>query len=444
MSSYFETFMGSVRANNPHEPEFIQAVEEVMDDIIPYVENEAPHLKAHKLLERIVEPERIVSFRVCWLDDQQQIQVNRGYRVQANSAIGPYKGGLRFSPSVNLSVLKFLAFEQTFKNSLTGLPLGAGKGGADFDPKGKSDTEIMKFCQSFMTELYRHIGAETDVPAGDIGVGEREIGYLFGQYKRLQNQFTGVLTGKGPSWGGSFMRPEATGFGLLYFVECMLEEKGETLENKVVTISGAGNVAYYAAFKAQALGAKVVTISNSTGTLYDPDGFDVQKLSFIQTLKRDLAAYTQKYPNSQFLEKQKPWQIPCDIALPCATQNELQGSDAKILVQNGCQVVAEGANMPSSTEAIQVFQKHAILYAPGKAANAGGVAVSGLEMSQNQTGLQWSSEKVDTQLRRIMKSIHETCHHYGKDNTGSINYLKGANIGGFVKLAKAMLAQGAV
>jgi glutamate dehydrogenase (NADP+) len=443
MSMYFESFMGNLRAHNPNEPEFIQAVAEVMDDIIPYVEQEAPHLLQQKILERIIEPERIITFRVCWLDDAQQIQVNRGYRVQANSALGPYKGGLRFSPTVNLSILKFLAFEQTFKNSLTGLPLGAGKGGSDFDPKGKSDTEIMKFCQSFMTELYRHIGAQTDVPAGDIGVGEREIGYLFGQYKRLQNQFTGVLTGKGPTWGGSFIRPEATGFGLLYFVECILQEQGEGFDGKIVTISGAGNVAYYAAAKALSLGAKVVTLSNSTGTIYDPEGFTNEKLAFIQTLKRDLASYTTKYGGT-FFERQKPWHIPCDIALPCATQNELSREDALTLIKNGCIIVAEGANMPCTMEAIEIFQENKLHYAPGKAANAGGVAVSGLEMSQNHTGLQWSAEKVDTQLKRIMKSIYETCHHYGKQADGRINYLKGANLGGFVKLAKAMLAQGAV
>ena len=435
--------MDYLRSRNPHEPEFIQAVEEVMEDIIPYIETEATHLKNLKLLERIVEPERVVSFRVCWLDDAQQIHINRGYRVQANSALGPYKGGLRFSPTVNLSILKFLAFEQTFKNSLTGLPLGAGKGGADFDPKGKSDTEIMKFCQSFMTELQRHIGAETDVPAGDIGVGEREIGYLFGQYKRLQNQFTGVLTGKGPTWGGSFMRPEATGFGLLYFVECMLQENGQDLQGKTIAISGAGNVAYYAAIKALSMGAKVVTLSNSTGTLYDPEGFNQEKLAHVLSLKRDLSLYTQKF-GGEFFPFQKPWQITCDIALPCATQNELNSEDAKFLIQNGCQLVAEGANMPCTEKAIKLFQSHHLLYAPGKAANAGGVAVSGLEMSQNRTGLQWSSDKVDTQLKRIMRSIHETCHHYGIDSEGRINYLKGANIGGFVKLAKAMQAQGAV
>ncbi|WP_353183485.1 NADP-specific glutamate dehydrogenase [Parapedobacter lycopersici] len=443
MSSYFKTFTAGVEQRNPHQPEFIQAVKEVVEDIIPYIEEHAKELIDQKLLERIAEPERVVSFRVTWLDDKNRVQVNRGYRVQMNSALGPYKGGLRFSPTVNLSILKFLAFEQIFKNSLTGLPLGGGKGGSDFDPKGKSDNEIMRFCQSFMTELFRHIGSETDVPAGDIGVGEREIGYLFGQYKRLQNNFTGVLTGKGPAWGGSYIRPEATGYGLLYFVERMFYENQNSLKGKVITISGAGNVAYYAAIKALSLGAKVITISNSNGTIYDENGFTVEKLDYVNSLNRNLAEYTKRYP-AEYHEGKKPWGFKCDIALPCATQNELDEQDAKTLIANGCMCIAEGANMPSTAEAIKVILKAKILYAPGKAANAGGVAVSGLEMSQNRIGQQWSTDKVDARLKKIMHDIHDTCVHYGKDSNGVINYLKGANIGGFVKVADAMRAQGVV
>jgi len=444
MPNYFQSFIEDVNKHNPNQPEFLQAVREIADDIIPYIEKHVPEFIDLKLLERMVEPERAVSFRVVWQDDQNNIQVNRGYRVQMNSSLGPYKGGLRFSPTVNLSILKFLAFEQTFKNSLTGLPLGAGKGGADFDPKGKSDNEIMRFCQSFMTELYRHIGTETDVPAGDIGVGEREIGYLFGQYKRIQNNFTGVLTGKGPTWGGSFIRPEATGFGLLYFVERMLYETEDSLKGKTVSISGAGNVAYYAAIKAISLGAKVITVSNSNGTIYDESGFTVEKLDFVNSLKRNLQEFTTRYPGAAYHAGKKPWQFKCDVALPCATQNELDEDDAKLLIKNGCICIAEGANMPSTEGAVKEILKSRILYAPGKAANAGGVAVSGLEMSQNRIGQQWTTEEVDCKLKKIMHDIHDTCLHYGKDRNGRINYMKGANIGGFVKVATAMRAQGLV
>ena len=441
---YFKTFIDYVSERNPNQPEYLQAVKEVTEDVIPYLQINLPKLIDLKLLERIVEPERTLSFRVVWQDDQNQIHVNRGYRVQMNSALGPYKGGLRFSPTVNLSILKFLAFEQTFKNSLTGLPLGSAKGGADFDPKGKSDNEIMRFCQSFMTELCRHIGSETDVPAGDIGVGEREIGYLFGQYKRIQNNFTGVLTGKGAIWGGSFIRPEATGFGLLYFVERMLYETGDSIKGKTVAISGAGNVAYYAASKAISLGAKVITVSNSEGTIYDTDGFTLEKLDFVNSLNRNLSAYIEKYQHAEYHQGAKPWQFACDIALPCATQNELDEQDAQLLLDNGCICIAEGANMPSTEDAVKLIQKSHILYAPGKAANAGGVAVSGLEMSQNRIGQQWSAAKVDERLKRIMHDIHDTCVHFGKDKNGVVNYLKGANIGGFIKVAKAMMAQGLV
>jgi len=443
MPNYFESFIDYVAARNPNQPEYLQAVKEVAEDVIPYIEKHATDLIACKLFERITEPERTISFRVVWLDDSNQVQINRGYRVQMNSALGPYKGGLRFSPTVNLSVLKFLAFEQTFKNSLTGLPLGAGKGGADFDPRDKSDSEIMRFCQSFMTELYRHIGAETDVPAGDIGVGEREIGYLFGQYKRIRNNFTGVLTGKGPAWGGSFIRPEATGFGLLYFVERMLYEMQDSLKGKTVAISGAGNVAYYAALKAISLGAKVITISNSNGTIYDEHGFSQEKLDYVNSLKRNLQEYTSRFP-AEYHAGKKPWQFGCDIALPCATQNELDEQDVKQLVKDGCICIAEGANMPCTELAVKAIMKAKILYAPGKAANAGGVAVSGLEMSQNRIGQQWATDKVDSRLKKIMQEIHDTCVHYGKDKNGVINYMKGANIGGFVKVATAMKAQGYV
>lgn len=437
-----KNFIKYVEQRNPNEPEFLQAVIEVLEDLIPYVNEYHPEFKELKILERLTEPERVVSFRVAWMDDTNQIQVNRGYRVQMNSAIGPYKGGLRFAPSVNLSILKFLAFEQVFKNSLTSLPIGGGKGGSDFDPKGKSDNEIMRFCQSFMTELYRHIGAETDVPAGDIGVGSREIGYLFGQYKRIQNNFTGVLTGKGVNWGGSYIRPEATGYGLLYFVECIYDSINENLEDKTVAISGAGNVAYFAAEKAISLGAKVITMSNSLGTLYDKDGLTLEKLSFISSLGRDLNKFTKKYKGATFHQGEKPWQFKCDIALPCATENELNESDAKKLIKNGCKCIAEGANMPSTAEAVKFFLKSKVFFAPGKAANAGGVAVSGLEMSQNSIGQQWPSSKVDGRLKTIMENIHKTCVRYGKEESGYINYLKGANIGGFIKVAEAMKSQG--
>ena len=439
-----ENFINYVEQRNPNEPEFLQAVTEVVEDLIPYINEYHPEFEDLKILERIIEPERIISFRVTWLDDNNQIQINRGYRVQMNSAIGPYKGGLRFAPNVNTSVLKFLAFEQVFKNALTSLPIGGGKGGSDFDPKGKSDHEIMRFCQSFMTELYRHIGADTDVPAGDIGVGAREIGYLFGQYKRIQNHFTGVLTGKGVQWGGSYIRPEATGYGLLYFVQCILDTENDNLEGKVVAISGAGNVAYYAAEKAVLLGAKVITLSNSTGTLYDKDGLTLEKLSYISSLGRDLHKFSEKYPAATFHPKEKPWQFACDIALPCATQNELNADDAQTLVTNGCKCIAEGANMPSTADAINIFHNAKVFYAPGKASNAGGVAVSGLEMSQNAIGDQWSSNKVDQKLKSIMENIHKTCMRYGKQDCGYINYLKGANIGGFIKVAEAMKAQGVV
>ncbi len=444
MSLNFKNFIKQVDQRNPNEPEFLQAVTEVVEDLIPYISENRQDFVDLKILERMVEPERVVSFRVAWLDDKNQIQVNRGYRVQMNSAIGPYKGGLRFAPDVNLSILKFLAFEQVFKNSLTGLPIGGGKGGSDFDPKGKSDNEIMRFCQSFMTELQRHIGSETDVPAGDIGVGTREIGYLFGQYKRLQNNFSGVLTGKGTQWGGSYIRPEATGYGLLYFVQCVLDYNNENIEGKTISISGAGNVAYYAAEKAIQLGAKVITLSNSQGTIYDKEGFTLEKLTYVATLGRDLAKFSKKYPSATYHAKENPWQFKCDIALPCATQNEINEADAKKLVKNGCTIVAEGANMPSTAEAIRVYHQAKIHFGPGKAANAGGVAVSGLEMSQNAIGQQWSPEKVDHRLKLIMENIHKTCVRFGKEQTGYVNYLRGANIGGFIKVAEAMKAQGVV
>jgi len=444
MSLNFKKFIKYVEEKNPNEPEFLQAVAEVTEDLIPYINERHPTWSDLKILERIIEPERVISFRVTWLNDKNEVQINRGYRVQMNSAIGPYKGGLRFSPTVNLSILKFLAFEQVFKNSLTGIPLGGGKGGADFDPKGKSNMEIMRFCQSFMTELYRHIGPETDVPAGDIGVGEREVAYMFGQYKRIQNNFTGVLTGKGKHWGGSYIRPEATGYGLLYFVECIFENIDEEIAGKTIAISGAGNVAYFAAEKAIHLGAKVITLSNSSGTLHDPEGLTLEKLFYVGDLGRELAKYPNKFKAASFHPDKKPWHFKCDIALPCATQNELDQEDAKMLVKHGCVCVAEGANMPSTAEAIKAFHKAKVHFAPGKAANAGGVAVSGLEMSQNWIGQQWQSEKVDTRLKEIMGNIHKTCLKYGKEEDGYINYLKGANIGGFIKVGVAMKAQGLV
>ncbi len=439
-------FMAKVIAKNPAEVEFHQAVHEVVESLIPYIE-ENPKYKEAKVLERMIEPERVILFRVPWIDDKGEIQVNKGFRIEMNSAIGPYKGGLRFHPTVNLGILKFLAFEQVFKNSLTTLPMGGGKGGSDFDPKGKSDNEVMRFCQSFMTELSKHIGPNTDVPAGDIGVGGREIGFLFGQYKRIRNEFTGVLTGKGLEWGGSKIRPEATGYGATYFAQEMLKEKGEDLNGMIVAVSGSGNVAQFATEKVTELGGKVVTLSDSSGFIYDPDGIDEEKLKFVMRLKNvkrgRIKEYADKY-GCEYHEGKRPWSVKCDVALPSATQNEINEEEAKILVNNGCKVVSEGANMPSTPEAVEVFQNNAILYGPGKAANAGGVAVSGLEMSQNSLRLSWTREEVDQRLQQIMKDIHETCVKYGKKDDGSVDYVKGANIGGFVKVADAMLAQGAV
>jgi glutamate dehydrogenase (NADP+) len=440
-----DAFMAKVKASNPNETEFLQAVHEVAEAVIPYME-EHPKYKTAKILERIVEPERTLIFRVPWVDDKGEIQVNRGYRVEFNSAIGPYKGGLRFHPTVNLSVLKFLGFEQIFKNSLTTLPMGGGKGGSDFDPKGKSDREVMAFCQSFMSELSRHIGADTDVPAGDIGVGGREIGFMFGQYKRLRNEFTGVLTGKGRNWGGSLIRPEATGYGTVYFAQEMLATKGQNFTGKTVVVSGSGNVAQYAIEKATQLGAKVVTASDSSGYIYDANGIDASKLAFLMELKNEKRGRIKEYADKfgcEFVEGKTPWGVKCDIALPCATQNELQGEDAKTLVANGCICVAEGANMPSTPEAIEVFLDKKILFSPGKASNAGGVATSGLEMSQNSLRLSWTREEVDERLHNIMKSIHAACVKFGADGD-SVNYVKGANIAGFVKVADAMIDQGVV
>ncbi len=447
MSNSLQSFMDTVSKRNANEPEFLQAVHEVAETVIPFIENN-PKYQGKMLLERMVEAERVIMFRVTWFDDKGNTQVNRGYRIQMNSAIGPYKGGLRFHPSVNLSILKFLAFEQTFKNSLTTLPMGGGKGGSDFDPKGKSDNEIMRFCQSFMTELCRHIGADTDVPAGDIGVGGREVGYLFGQYKRIRNEFTGVLTGKGISFGGSLIRPEATGYGCVYFAQSMLATKGESFNGKTVVVSGSGNVAQYAAEKAMELGGKVVTFSDSAGYIYDEAGIDKEKLAFVMELKNEeygrISEYVKQYPNAKYVDGGKPWEVQCDIALPCATQNELNGEEAKQLLAGGCICVAEGANMPSTPEAVIAFQEARILFAPGKASNAGGVATSGLEMSQNSLRLSWSREEVDERLKGIMNAIHTACLNYGKDNSGYIDYVKGANIAGFVKVADAMLAQGVV
>ena len=441
-------FTFKVTKKNPNEPEFLQAVNEVADDIIPFIEANNEY-RCKMLLERMIEPERTIIFRVPWTADDGSIHVNRGFRIEYNSAIGPYKGGLRFHPNVNLSILKFLGFEQMFKNALTSLPLGGGKGGADFDPKGKSDDEVMRFCQSFMTELARHIGPNTDVPAGDIGVGSREIGYMFGQYKRQRNEFTGVLTGKGLSYGGSFIRPEATGYGLIYFVENMLASSGqESLNNMVVAISGSGNVAQYACEKAILKGAKVVTMSDSTGYIYDPDGIDNEKLSYIKNIKNvkrsGISAYTQLFPNASFHPDMRPWNVACDIALPCATQNEIEHDDAAALVMNKVRLVAEGANMPTSPGAIDVFKRASIPFAPGKASNAGGVAVSGLEMSQNSMRIYWIDDDVDIKLQQIMKNIHDVCALHGREHDGRINYIKGANIAGFVKIADAMLAQGVV
>lgn len=439
-------FMAKVIAKNPGESEFHQAVQEVVESLWPFIE-ENPKYQYAKVLERMVEPERVIIFRVPWVDDSGQIQVNRGFRIQMNCAIGPYKGGLRFHPTVNLGILKFLAFEQVFKNSLTTLPMGGGKGGSDFDPKGKSDNEVMRFCQSFMTELQRFIGADTDVPAGDIGVGGREIGYLYGQYKRIRNEFTGVLTGKAIGWGGSLIRPEATGYGAVYFANQMLKTRNMDLQGKVAVVSGSGNVSQYAVEKLLELGAKVVTLSDSSGFIYDPDGIDTEKLAYVFHLKNvrrgRIKEYADKY-GAQYFEGKTPWGITCDLAFPCATQNEINESDAIELVKNGCFLVSEGANMPSTPEAVEVFLNSRILYGPGKAANAGGVSTSGLEMTQNSMRLPWSREEVDHRLHQIMINIHETCVKYGTEKDGYINYVKGANIGGFIKVADAMIAQGVV
>jgi glutamate dehydrogenase (NADP+) len=439
-------FMEYVKANNPGQPEFHQAVDEVITSVWPVIENN-PKYQSANILERIVEPERSIIFKVTWANDKGEVKVNRGYRIQMNSAIGPYKGGLRFHPSVNLGVLKFLAFEQVFKNSLTTLPLGGAKGGSDFDPKGKSEGEIMRFCHNFMLELSRHIGPNTDVPAGDIGVGAREVGYMFGIYKKLQNQFTGVLTGKGLNWGGSLIRPEATGYGVTYFAQEMLKTRNEDFNGKTVTISGSGNVAQYAVQKVTELGGKVVTLSDSDGTIYDSEGIDCAKLTYVMDLKNKrrgrIKEYTNEYKNAEYLEGKRPWGIECQVALPCATQNELSGEDAKTLISNGCYCVSEGANMPTEPEGVQVFLKNEVLYGQGKAANAGGVATSGLEMTQNSMRLSWTRQEVDTRLHEIMRSIHQTCVRYGKEGQ-YVNYVKGANIGGFVKVADAMIEQGVV
>jgi len=445
MDNKVKEFMAKIIAKNPGEVEFHQAVQEVAESLIPFIE-ENPKYKVAKILERIAEPERVILFRVPWIDDKGEFQINKGYRIEMNSAIGPYKGGLRLHPTVNLGVLKFLAFEQVFKNSLTTLPMGGGKGGSDFDPKGKSDNEVMRFCQSFMTELSRHIGADTDVPAGDIGVGGREIGFMFGQYKRIRNEFTGVLTGKGIEWGGSLIRPEATGYGCVYFAEEMLKTRNDSIKGKTVVISGSGNVAQYAVEKCLHLGAKPVTLSDSDGYIYDPKGIDANKLAFVMELKNVKRGRIKEYADKfgcEYVAGKTPWGVKCDVALPCATQNELDKEDALTLVKNGCMAVCEGANMPSTPEAVEVFLENKILFAPGKAANAGGVATSGLEMSQNSLRLSWTREEVDERLHNIMKNIHATCVKWGKEGD-FINYVKGANIGGFVKVANAMLAQGLV
>ena len=445
--NYLDGFMSEVIARNPGEPEFHQAVKEVAESVAPYI-TAAPYLMELKILERIAEPERIIIFRVPWIDDRGQVQINRGFRVQCSSAIGPYKGGIRFHESVNLSIMKFLAFEQTFKNALTTLPMGGAKGGSDFSPRGKSDAEVMRFCQSFMTELYRHIGADTDVPAGDIGVGGREIGYLFGQYKRLKNEFNGTLTGKGLAWGGSLLRPEATGYGLCYFAEQMLATRGESFEGKKVNISGSGNVAQYAAQKAMRLGAKVQTLSDSDGFVYDPDGLDEEKMTYVFQLKNlmrgRISEYAKKYPHAQYFAGQRPWTVPCDIALPCATQNEVEVKDAENIVKGGAICLAEGANMPTTPDAIRIIQGAGLLYSPGKASNAGGVATSGLEMSQNSMRQHWTAEEVDSYLHRIMSDIHAACLKYGTQDDGTVNYVKGANLAGFIKVAGAMVDQGLV
>ncbi len=446
MLKIVKSFLDEVGKRNQNEPEFMQAVTEVAETVIPYIyQNEIYY--GQNILLRMVEPERVVSFRVAWIDDQEEIRVNRGFRIEMNSAIGPYKGGLRFHPNVNLSVLKFLAFEQIFKNSLTTLPMGGGKGGSDFNPKGKTDTEVMRFCQSFMTELFRHIGPNRDIPAGDIGVGSREIGYLFGQYKRLKNEFTGVLTGKGVSWGGSLIRPEATGYGVVYFVEKMLEQKNVDLKNKKVSISGSGNVAQYAAEKVISLGGKVITMSDSSGFIYDKEGINIEKLKYLMKIKNldreRISKYVEKFTSASYFQNKTPWAVECDIALPCATQNELGLADAKNLIKNGCICVGEGANMPTKPDAISLLIEKKILFAPGKASNAGGVAVSGLEMAQNSLRYNWSREEVDSKLKEIMNEIHKSCLKYGSEGNYT-NYVKGANIAGFVKVADAMIAQGVV
>ncbi|MEG2727543.1 MAG: NADP-specific glutamate dehydrogenase [Mucinivorans sp.] len=444
---WLEAFMQRIEAKNPGETEFHQAVHEVAESLAQYIV-ENPVYDKMKILDRIAEMERIIIFRVPWLDDKGQVQLNRGYRVQCNSAIGPYKGGLRFHASVNLSILKFLAFEQTFKNALTTLPMGGGKGGSDFDPKRKSDMEVMRFCQSFASELTRHIGPDTDVPAGDIGVGGREIGYIFGQYKRLRNEFTGTFTGKGLDFGGSPLRPEATGYGLCYFVEQMLATRGDSPKGKTVCISGSGNVAQHAAQKMIAMGAKVLTMSDSSGYIYDSEGIDSEKLEAIMEIKNifrgRISEYIDRYPSAKYTSAQRPWSVPCQIALPCATQNEINEQDAKTLLANGCICLGEGANMPSTPGAVEAFQSARILYSPGKASNAGGVATSGLEMSQNSERLQWSQEEVDAKLHAIINNIHARCVEFGTQEDGYINYVKGANVAGFRKVASAMLAQGLV
>jgi len=442
-----KTFLQYVKERNPHETEFHQAVQEFAEEVIPFIEKNKKY-QNHGLLERMCEPDRVISFRVTWVDDAGKIQVNRGYRVQFNMAIGPYKGGLRFHSSVNLSILKFLGFEQTFKNSLTTLPMGGGKGGSDFNPKGKSDAEVMRFCQSFMNELYRHIGPDTDVPAGDIGVGGREIGFLFGQYKRITKEHTGVFTGKGFTYGGSRIRPEATGYGNAYFAQEMLKTRDESLEGKTCLVSGSGNVAQYTIEKILELGGKVYTASDSSGCIYDAKGIDSEKLAFIQNLKNvkrgRIKEYIKKYKKAKYTEGGTPWKYKADCAFPCATQNELEKKDAETLVKNGITLIGEGANMPCTNDAIKVFQKAEVLYSPGKASNAGGVATSGLEMSQNSLRMQWSREKVEEELKKIMKDIHEQCVEYGRVNKNYVDYVKGANIGGFVKIADAMIAQGVV
>jgi len=444
---FIENFMANLIAKNPHEKEFHQAVREVVESLAPFLLKNPVYTKL-KILERMAEPERVILFRVPWLNDRGEVEINKGYRIQMNSAIGPYKGGLRFHSSVNLSILKFLAFEQVLKNSLTTLPMGGGKGGSDFSSKGKSDNEVMRFCQSFMSELQRHIGPDTDVPAGDIGVGGREIGYMYGQYKKLRNEFTGTLTGKGCNWGGSLMRPEATGYGTAYFAQEMLKTKNDSISGKTVAISGSGNVAQYAVQKVTQLGGKVVTMSDSNGYIYDAEGITAEKLAFVMELKNVMRGrikeYADEYPGAKYYENERPWGVKCEIALPCATQNELHGDDANKLIANGCICVAEGANMPSTAKAVDIFIQNKILYAPGKAANAGGVATSGLEMSQNSMRTKWASEEVDSKLQAIMIDIHEACVENGKEPDGYINYVKGANISGFLKVASAMREQGLV